>query len=202
MNKKYDALVILGGGLKNDHGKWRTTNLDEGDFFGVTGGRLRVIAGQLLFNKRLSDLIVASGGRDQYKNLVDAPTVSEVIKTELMELGVPADRIIEDKKSGDTHQQLKFVKLLINSRQMKKIALVSSEWHLPRIKALIDYSPHLVELTDRIKLIAAEKVIIKYDKLNWQDEIAQARKSEELKKRIALEQRGARDIREGRYNFS
>jgi len=201
MSKKYNALVILGGGIKNDNGKWRTTNLDEGDTFGVAGGRIRVVAGRLLFGQGFSSLIVASGSRGQYKDIAGVPTLSEVIKTELMELGVPAGNIIEDDESGNTHQQLKFVKLLIDSRQMRKVAIVSNEWHLPRIKAMIEHSPHLTGLAGCVKLIAAEKAVIKYGELNWQDKIAKARKSEGLKKRIALEKKGIEDIRNGKYDF-
>lgn len=202
MNKKYDALVLLGGGnIKKNNGKWRTTNLDEGDILGIAGGRIRVVAGQLLFNSGASNLIIASGGRGQYKNVAGVPTLSRVIKNELVELGVPANNILEDRKSDNTHEQLKFVKLLTGSRQMKKIAIVSNEWHLPRIKAMIEHSPNLTGLTGCVKLIAAEKVVIKHGKLNWQDKIAKVRKSEGLKKRVALEKKGVEDIKNGKYDF-
>jgi len=97
VNKK-TAIVILGGGLKKDaDGRWRTTNYDEsGDNFGVSGDRLRVVAANYLYKNNQEQLIIASGGKGQLKNIPGAPAVSEVLKRELIELGVPEEKIIEE----------------------------------------------------------------------------------------------------------
>ena len=154
MNKKYDALVILGGGLKKDKGIWRTTNYDEGDTFGIAGDRVRVVAGCFLFVNDFSDLLIASGGKGQYKDIPDCPTISEVIRKELIILGVPESKIMEDNESGNTHQQLKFIKSFVKSRGMDRVGIVSNEWHLPRIEAMMQHSPYLEGLTRHVELIS------------------------------------------------
>ena len=45
MNIVFNAIAVLGGNLvKDQSGKWRTTNFEEGDIFGALGDRLRVVA--------------------------------------------------------------------------------------------------------------------------------------------------------------
>ena len=202
MNTKYGVLVILGGGLTNDHGKWRTTNFNEGDEFGITGDRIRIVAGAILFSHKLSDIIYVSCGRGQYAKYPEIPIVAEVMKKELIELGVPSNHIVMDDQSGNTHQQLKFIKSLTESKIIKKIGIISNEWHLPRIKAMLEYSPHLKGLSNCVELLAGEEIATQYDKSTWKDIIENARKSDGMKKRIALEQKGVQNIKEGRYKFS
>ena len=204
VNKK-TAIVILGGGLKKDaDGRWRTTNYDEpGDNFGVSGDRLRVVAASYLYKSNPEQIIIVSGGRGQLKDIPDAPTVSQVLKKELMELGVPEEKIIEENISGNTYEQLKKIKRLIRKEGLKKIDFVSNKWHLPRIKAMLESFPELKEIYNLVKveLKGAEEILLKYDHKNWQEIIEKVYKSEGLKKRIELEQKGIQDIKEGRYKI-
>lgn len=199
------AIVILGGGLKKDaNGRWRTTNYDEpGDNFGVSGDRLRVVAAGYLYKNNPKQIIIASGGKGQLKDIPDAPTVSEVLKKELMELGVPEEIIIEEKKSGNTYQQLQEIKKIIKDKGLKNISLLSNEWHLPRIKEMIETMPELKEIFNltKVEFLSAEKICLEYDKEAWQETIEQAYKSEGLKERIEREQKGVQDIKEGKYKI-
>lgn len=202
MIKKYDALAILGGGLKNDNGRWRTTNFNESDDFGIAGDRIRVVAGAILFLRNLSDIIIALGGRGQYESILGVPPIAEVLKQELIELGVPHNKIILEIQSGNTHQQLKFVNLLVKLKNMGTVCIISNEWHLPRIRAILEHSPYLEGLASHLELLSGEEIAIQYDKANWESIIIKARRSNEMKKRIALEQKGIIDIKEERYKFT
>ena len=204
VNKK-TAIVILGGGLKKDEtGKWRTTNYDEpDDNFGVSGDRLRVVAAGYLYKNNPEQIIIASGGKGQLKDIPDAPTVSEVLRKELMELGVPEKIIIEEKNSGNTYQQLQEIKKIINDKKLKNIGILSNEWHLPRTKEMMETLPELKEIFNltKVEFLSAEKICLEYDRETWQEIIEQAYQSEELKKQIELEQKGVQDIKEGRYKI-
>ena len=204
VNKK-TAIVILGGGLKKDaDGRWRTTNYDEsGDNFGVSGDRLRVVAANYLYKNNQEQLIIASGGKGQLKNIPGAPAVSEVLKRELIELGVPEEKIIEENNSGNTYEQLKEIKKIISEKKLKNIIILSNGWHLPRIKEMLEQFEELKQIFDltKVEFLSAEKICLEHDKEAWQEIIEKAYKSEMLKKRIELEQKGVQDIKEGRYKI-
>lgn len=202
--KKKTAIVILGGGLKKDEtGQWRTTNYDEpGDNFGVSGDRLRVVAAGYLYKNNPEQIIIASGGKGHLKDIPDAPTVAEVLKKELIELGIPEEVIIKEN-SGNTFQQLQELKKIINKKGLKNIGLLSNEWHLPRIKAMLEQFKELKQIFDltKVEFLSAEKICLEYDRETWQEIIEQAYQNEELKKRIELEQKGVQDIKKGRYKI-
>ena len=203
VNKK-TAIVILGGGLKKEaDGRWRTTNYDECDNFGVSGDRLRVVAAKYLYNKNPEQLIIVSGGKGQLKDIPDAPTVAEIIKKELTELGIPEEVIIKEEKSGNTFQQLEELKKIIKEKGLKNIGLLSNEWHLPRIKAMLEQLDELREISESatVEFLPAEEICLEYDKEAWQEMIEKARESEALKERIGREENGIEDIREGRYKI-
>jgi len=202
MDKK-NAIVILGGALKkDDKGKWRTTSFSESDNFGASGDRLRVIAGSYFFQDNNNQLIIVLGGKGQYKDNPDAPAVSEVIKKELEDLGVLSENIITETESGNTYEQLKNLKEIIKSNDFKEIKIISNEYHLPRIQAIIDNNLELKEVEDscHIELHSAEKISIEHNP-KLEKEIKFAYNTELMKQRISLEEKGVQDIKEGKYKF-
>lgn len=204
MNKK-EAIIILGGGLiKDEDGSWRTTNFNEqGDKFGVSGDRLRIIAGSYLYKDNTNLIIVASGGKGQLKNIPDTPAVSEVMKKELIELGVPVKKIVLENNSDNTWQQLQELKKIINKMELNKIIIVSNKWHLARIQAMIEKDEKLINMFNKgeIELASAEYVVVKYEPKKWKKVIDSVYSSEKMKKRIALEEEGVQEIKEGKYKF-
>lgn len=213
-----NTIVIIGGGLKKDGDKWHTTNYDEGDNFGVQGDRLRVVAANYLYKDDPGQTIIALGGKGQLINIPDAPTVSEAIKKELMELGVPAEQIIKEENSGNSWQQLMELKKIIypvkSLREAKPISqgeekglgnikIISNEYHLARLKAMAGLDDLLKEKikNKNIEFQSAEEILLKYNSEEWEDKIKKAYKSEAMKERIVLEENGVRDIKEGKYKL-
>jgi len=197
------AIVILGGGLiKDKNGSWRTTNFNEGDNFGASGDRLRVVAGSYLY-KDSPQLIIASGGKGQYKDIPGAPAVAEIIKKELIKLDVLSEDIFLENNSGNTWQQLQELKKIINKMELNKVIIVSNRWHLPRVQTMIEKDQELANTFNKgqIKLVSAEDVVIKYEPEKWKKIIDSAYNSKEMKKRIALEKKGVREIKEGKYKL-
>jgi hypothetical protein len=86
---------------------------------------------------------------------------------------------------------------------LNKIGILSNDWHLPRIKTMLDNLSELKEIFDlaKVEFLSAEKICLEYGKEAWQEIIDKAYKSEALKKRIELEQKGVQDIKEGRYKI-
>lgn len=211
MNNQIGAIVILGGGLKKDKNGWRTVNFDERDNFGALGDRLRVVAGKYLYARTRKNnpdvFIIVLGGKGQLKNIKGAPAVAEVLKKELMGLGVPSKKIIEEKKSGNTFEQLLALNKIIAEKDLRNIMLVSNHYHLPRIKTFFKYYSNKLRFLSvmlaagNLKLISAEKVCVDYDKDKWYKITRKAYASERMKKRMLLEKQGIKDIKEGRYKI-
>jgi len=200
-NKKEKKLIIiLGGVVINTRGKWHTCGLNEGDKFGVTGDRLRVLAGFFMFKKDKNCFLIASGG--EVKKGISVPGI---VKKELVDLGVPEEVIIEEDKSYNTFQQLKNVQDYIKKKKLGKVLFITNGWHIPRVKEIIKMASELDELKKGIKkgmvkILKAEKIVIDNDK-SWEEKIKKAHRSLGTKKRIALEKKGVREIRKGIYKF-
>lgn len=202
MNNK-EAIIILGGGLINDNGQWRTTNFDEGDNFGTLGDRLRVEAAYILYKKNPELLLIALGGQGQYKDIPGVPAVAEVIKKELTDLGVPESSINKEEQSGNTWQQLRELKRIIDTKGLSAVAILSNRYHLPRIQALIESDAAMCARLkqDKIELISAEEILIAHDPAKWKELVTKAYQTEVMKKRIAKEEEGVRQIEKGTYKL-
>lgn len=195
MNNK-EILVIFGGGILVDkEGKWHTDSDEALDIFGKTSNsRWRVEAAKYLFNDAHKQIIVASGLKGVYRDLSNFPVISSVIKSELVELGIPSESIIEERHSGNTLEQLKEIAKIINSYKPTTISIISNEWHLPRISAFMRKDRKLSVVFKSANLISAEDVLIKYDSQKWLKRIETDRNSEIYKDRKSLEKRGVQDI--------
>lgn len=202
------AIVIFGGGLKEDNatGRWRTTNFNEGDHFGVQGDRLRVVAGGMLAKGSSDSLLILLGGKGQLAAIPDAPCVADVMKQELVELGIEAERIITERESGSTYQQLIQLQKIMAEKSFSSLILISNRYNIPRIQAMIEYAPGLDRLkgllqNQRIRLESAEEIAIKYDPETWEETVGRAYQSEAMKKRVKLEEKGVREIKAGTYRY-
>lgn len=203
MSNLKTAFFILGGALKNENGRWRTTEFQGGDHFGVTGDRLRVIAGQYLFEKNPETTLIVSGGRGQYKDLPDAPAIASVLRDELISRGVPDEAIVVEDESGNTYEQLQALKKIVQAGTFAEITIISNRYHLPRIQAMIEeLDPELKQEFEEgtISLQSAEEILIAH-KPEWKKEIDAAYALPTMQERIAGEEKGIRDLREGKYKI-
>lgn len=205
--KKFDTIFVLGGWLvQNADGSWRTTNFEEDDPKNAFGDRWRVDGVADLFDKQTAPVIVVSGSAGKLAAL-GAPAVAEVLARELVQIGVPQDAIIQDKESGSTYEQLQALLSLIKERQWNRIIILSNAYHLDRIEAMVAHAKPLTYLFDLLQtgnlvFKSAEEVLLSNISNKWKEVIDKARRSSRFKEIIAFEQKGVRDIKEGRYRFS
>src|SRR3989344_2664961 len=143
MNSKKTVIVILGGWIAKDQkGNWHTADQYEGyNQFGISGHRIRVLAGKYLYDEHPDAWLIASGGTGKLKNQTDAPTISSVIKTELVDLGVPESSILEESLPATTYQQLAALTKMVEQENISRVWLVSNTYHIPRIEALAKLRP-------------------------------------------------------------
>ena len=198
-------IAVIGGGLAKDRrGGWRTTRFsDRGDAYGALGDRLRVLAAAALWRKNKTALVVALGGKGQLSGIKGAPPVARVIKGELVAMGVPVKQIITEQKSGTTHESLFALKNFLKKSDIKKVCLISNQYHLPRIKIMIKNLPELQAIfsVHQVKPTAAEEILVTQEPGVWKKKIALAYRSKKMTKRLVLEEKGIKDLKSGRYKF-
>lgn len=199
------VIVILGGGLKRGFDDvWHTTEFDDkGDLLGVTGDRLRVEAGICLFKENVDVMFIVSGGRGQYKNMRDVPTIASVIKNELIQLGVPVDKIITEDKSGSTWQQLQELKKIFKNQTIDDLCIITNEYHVSRLRLMVYNDSEFMKIVKHSKfmILSAEKILLKHDNKKWRKIIQAGYSSLAMKKRIKLEKKGIQDIKLGTYKY-
>jgi len=199
MNSRASVLFVLGGGLKRKpDGSWRTTFFNEaGDNFGVLGDYLRVKAAAVFYRKKKVRIVVL-GGRGQNLNDPDAPTVSSVMKKELIKEGVHGCDVDEDHCSDSSREQLVSCMNLMRNKKYINVCIISNGWHIPRLRAMVK---HLAALNGLrfVEFLSAENILIAHDPKTWRAVVESAYNDGGLKKRIELEKGGIRDIQFGQY---
>lgn len=110
--------------------KWVPPDLTEGDAYGVTGAKIRFIAGAECYKELGVKLATTSAGHGDK----DKPVPAEHTKKYLQGLGVLKHDILTECESVNTAENIiGFVKLAYEN-DFTKIAILSNAYHLPRIK--------------------------------------------------------------------
>jgi uncharacterized SAM-binding protein YcdF (DUF218 family) len=120
---KAEAIVLLGGATRSRSYPRPGVDLSErGD---------RIIYAAQLYKQGKAPLIIASGGRIDWRNDGD-PESSDMAKVLTQDLGVSATAIIEEPDSLNTYENAVNVRKIMADRQIKKVLLVTSAFHMPR----------------------------------------------------------------------
>lgn len=117
-----DAIVVLGGATKSKFPPRPSVDLSEaGD---------RVLYGAQLYREGKAPLIIASGGRIDWRGggPAESADMAEILKT----LGVPDAAILQDPTSLNTYQNAVNVRQILKKQGIRRIILVTSAMHMPR----------------------------------------------------------------------
>jgi len=191
------ALIVLGGGLIFDQKAkiWRTCGFGEGDGHGVTISMLRVHAGAVLFKEGSYDLLVSSGRGLLSFNDPAIPAEGDVMQKELLELGIPQDKIVVENHSNNTFEQLRYLRKLCDEKQITEVGFITNEWHVPRVWTMIMMDPALGFST--AKFFAAEEVL--QSRRFFVEEIESTRTDPGTMRRKARELQGILNLILGTY---
>jgi uncharacterized SAM-binding protein YcdF (DUF218 family) len=124
--QQYDAAIILTG----------ITNTDKSphDRVYLQKGADRVMLPLQLYKEGYIQKIIISGGSGSLTP--KTPTEAAQLKRLLLYAGVPADVILTEEKSRNTHENALFTKALLQQQpQLKKLLLVTSAFHMRRAPA-------------------------------------------------------------------
>jgi uncharacterized SAM-binding protein YcdF (DUF218 family) len=205
MSQPYDALIILGGGLRKEGSEYYPATYQENDGFGMLGGHMRLQAAIDLFHAKASPCFLFTTGvyeKNKTRLGADVPPESEVYAARFKEAlaGEPLPEILVETASSTT-----LTDLIEAIREAKKhgwhrIAVVSSDYHIPRVRAL--YEHVLAAQSDtqfEAEFLSAEKTVQEFQPGVFDREITEAYASDGARERQQNEQRGLQDLRDGKY---
>lgn len=131
---KGDVIVLLGGGVYGNSPDLSGVGVPTDNMMGriVTAVRLQ---------KRLNVPIIISGGAVFEGGKAEAP----IVRRFLIDLGVPAGKIIMEDKSRDTIENARYTAALFERHGFKKPLLVTSAFHMKR--ALLSFRKADVPVT-------------------------------------------------------
>ena len=206
MNKQKHAIVLLAAGIKqNEEGRWVSTDLSEGDDkHGAPGGKLRIHAAMHMLRENEEAVLITGGGLgyDVKEGAgQNRPLLADILMDELRELGVDEERVILERNSNSTYQELIEVERIMHEHGIREFSFITNRYTLPRLEAMVAAKfPHL-ENHAKLLFIAAEDVLLRFDPKTWEDKIREAYSSDYLTRRIEREQHGIAQIKDGSYTF-
>ncbi len=119
-----DAIVVLGGGSATYR-----SGAEELDVLSDASA-LRALEAARIYKRMAAPLVVVSGGTGS-RGPAQNPD-SSGLRSALIELGVPADRIIEESESRNTYEQAVLLRDLLPARGAEEFVLVTSRSHMWR----------------------------------------------------------------------
>lgn len=213
----FDAITVQSAGLRKlDDDTYASTLYTDADDFGMLGGYMRVLAAQELHWQDAASTFVFCNGRSA-KQIAkfgpQVPTDAEIYAEEfkrgitqdersLSAENVRTPRVLLEDKSVNTVASIGELLSMCAVQGWEHIGLVSSDYHIPRIRALcglifekLGYKP-----VD-ISFISAETIVKELRPGVYDEEINAAYQTPTALERIRNEQIGCDDITAGRYHI-
>jgi hypothetical protein len=198
----YDAVIVLSGGIRKTPAGFAATTYTDDDGFGMMGGHMRVLAASVLCMQQAAGSFVFTTGITaktigMFGN--DVPSEASVYSKEFLERIAPAGTpptVILEERSANTIGNVKEFAAIMKTNGWKKVAILSSEYHLPRIEALCN----LLQVPGQLLFLSAEEIVQREWPGMYDDEIKTAYASEAGKKRLQNEAGGTAAIKAGGYN--
>jgi len=119
------AIVVLGSGAVEYRGRddTRLVHLDS-------AGAVRVLEAFRVFRMRPDAWVIASGGAIRVDG--HAPTTGATMRDALIQLGVPADRIVVEQESQSTRDEAVLVARMLPALNVSQAVVVTQGFHLRR----------------------------------------------------------------------
>lgn len=212
-----DAVVVVSGASKyNDKkGRYEMGSFSDVDDSGlVAGGKERVIAAVEMYNSFPGSTFVATSQNAD----PTIPTYASIIVAELIRMGIPAEKVVEENQSYRTVDGLKHTLLLSRERGWNKIVFLTSGYHVPRVRTMLE---HILEFSQDkeeqallldikkaiergvfvVQVVSADD-ILPFRSKHYDTYLDTVKELPGYQARVASEQKGVQDIKTGKYIFS
>lgn len=205
--KTYDVVAILCAGLAKDGQDYVPTAFGDSDEFGMLGGYVRVDAAVELAKSRVSSNFLFSTGvsaKQIEKFGKDVPPEAHIYRDVFLDrLGaerrVDAVNIFLEDTSVNTVGNIQAILQLCIDNNWSHIALLSSEYHIPRIRALVNLVLDQYALNLSFDFLSAETILRTAHPRLHDAYFDNAYSTPEAKKRIANEAQGLIALENGNY---
>lgn len=199
----FDAVIVLGAFMhKNEKtGKWDLPTIIEEDPGKVVGGHSRAIAVQQILQEGLTPKFIITGGvqKDEAGGVSRAETLKELITKKYK---VPEDKVVAITTVGNTLGNLddtvKYFKAHPEIFKLKRVAVLSNEWHLERAMMMFSDNPYFSENGIEVTPIAAEDLLIRRSK-HYKKWVIDVNSHPGMEVRKRMEEQGREDYRKGTY---
>jgi uncharacterized SAM-binding protein YcdF (DUF218 family) len=124
---KSDAIVVLGGYLRTAGGARRYSEFME--------AADRLWMGSMLYRAGKAPTVLLTGGNVDFLGYRGTPE-AVAAKQLLEQWGVPADAILVEPQSQNTHENAAFSKPILSARGARQLLLVTSAFHMQRSVAI------------------------------------------------------------------
>jgi uncharacterized SAM-binding protein YcdF (DUF218 family) len=119
------AIVVLGAG------SFTARDWNDNEYSTVDGvAASRVLEAARVYRLVNPDLVISSGGRVRPKDL-NVPTAI-AMRDALVQLGIPASRIVVQTEPRNTHEEATFDALVLAPLSINRVVIVTSEIHMLR----------------------------------------------------------------------
>lgn len=119
--QRWDAVAVMGGGTN--------TRSNQDPQLSIAGDRVRVAAA--LFRQQRTPILVTSGSTVDGRHDSSAETAAL-----WQEMGIPADAIVRIPSPRNSAEEIRALETLARERGWKRLGVVTSARHLPRVLAL------------------------------------------------------------------
>jgi uncharacterized SAM-binding protein YcdF (DUF218 family) len=128
------AIVVLGGKVYLRPGA---------KLAGALGRRVAAAAALYAHHREDDPIVIVTGGR-AWNGVVEADAMARA----LVDLGVPAERIVRERCAMSTRENAHYTALLLRRRGLEGARVVTCRWHMPRAAALFRAQGLFVEPVD------------------------------------------------------
>jgi uncharacterized SAM-binding protein YcdF (DUF218 family) len=147
------AVVVLGSGARTIHGRAQKIGIL------TLGGSSRVLEAARVFRLLGGPLIISSGGPPAGYDMIPE---SETMQRALVELGVPAERILLESTSRVTHDEAVITARMLRDLGIRSCIVVTSDLHMPRALAAFRH-----EGLDATPAVARDPLDSQWKWLSW-----------------------------------
>ncbi len=118
-----DVIVLLGGAMRGDALVGSLPDMNQ--------QADRLVYAAALYQARKAPLLLLTGGGPP-----EDRTEAEQMRDILAVMGVPADAMLLETESRDTHDNAVYSARILRDRGLRRVLLVTSSWHMRRAQAL------------------------------------------------------------------
>ena len=199
MFSRYEAVIVLCGGLRRDAGGYHPAGFTDSDPFGMLGSHIRIPAAAELYRAGCSGVFVFATGVSQRLRARFGPAVpaeAVVYAEHFRERAGDGPTVLVEAESVNTAGNVAAIARLARRHGWRQVAIVTNEYHVPRVRELLRRAAAPVTA----EILSAEALVMAARPGEYDAEINAGSAAPAGIWRMACERQGLADLYAGRYD--